>query len=171
MDDIDDLLDEQLMLNIDNVEEDLVFHHLLNVSSSLHQNVIDEAINIIAPVANRSNPRRPKRKFRHDEALHCIRRDCLGNDALFVGKNFKMMFRVSRSRVQRIMEDIGNERLPFFNEIVDATGSRGASMEARILLPLKTYAYGVAPHTFSDYFQMSRNLAKDCCKNFDDAMR
>jgi hypothetical protein len=27
-------------------------------------------------------------------------------------------------------------------------------------------SYGVAPHAFSDYFQMSRQYARDCCKHF-----
>ena len=32
-------------------------------------------------------------------------------------------------------------------------------LEARMLLPLKTLAYGVACHAFSDYFQMSESMA------------
>jgi hypothetical protein len=95
----------------------------------------------------------------------------LGQDALFVGKNFLMMFRLSRARVQRLLEDIGNAQIPFFINTVDAAGKQGASMEARVLLPLKTYAYGVPPHTFTDYFQMSVDLAKECCRNFDRAMK
>jgi hypothetical protein len=31
---------------------------------------------------------------------------------------------------------------------------------------LKTFAYGVPPHTFIDYFQMSPQYASDCCKHF-----
>jgi len=53
----------------------------------------------------------------------------------------------------------------------DAAGKQGASMEARVLLPLKSYAYGVPPHTFTDYFQMSVDLAKECCRNFDRVMK
>jgi hypothetical protein len=33
-------------------------------------------------------------------------------------------------------------------------------------LPLKTFAFGVAAHAFIDYFQMSRQFASDCYKNF-----
>jgi hypothetical protein len=40
-------------------------------------------------------------------------------------------------------------------------------IEAKLLLPLKTLAYGVPSHCFRDYFQMSRALADKCCKEFD----
>jgi hypothetical protein len=39
------------------------------------------------------------------------------------------------------------------------------------LLPLKSLAYGVPPHTFIEYFQMSPQYARECCKEFDKAMR
>ena len=58
----------------------------------------------------------------------------------------------------------------FYTNIVDATGEEGASLEAHVLLPIKTFAYGVPPHTFTDYFQMSKNLACDCCDNFCQVM-
>jgi hypothetical protein len=88
----------------------------------------------------------------------------LGQDALFVGKNFLMMFRLSRN--------IGNAQIPcFFINTVDAAGEQGASIEARVLLPLKTYAYGAPPHTCTDYFQMSVDLAKECCRYCDRAMK
>jgi hypothetical protein len=85
---------------------------------------------------------------------------------IFVNKDFEMMFRLSKRRVERIIQDIGNSGVDFFVNTIDAAGKQGASIEARVLLPLKTFAYGVPPHTFSDYFQMSKNMAKDCCRNF-----
>ena len=54
---------------------------------------------------------------------------------------------------------------------MDATGKMGASYEAKILLPLKTFAYGVPPHTFIDYFQMSKGLAARCCDVFALSMK
>jgi hypothetical protein len=75
-----------------------------------------------------------------------------------------MMFRLSRN--------IGNAQIPcFFINTVDAAGEQGASIEARVLLPLKTYAYGAPPHTCTDYFQMSVDLAKECCRYCDRAMK
>ena len=38
------------------------------------------------------------------------------------------------------------------------------------MLPLKTLSYGVAMHTFCDYFQMSCNLAIEACRQFDSAI-
>ncbi len=43
----------------------------------------------------------------------------------------------------------------------------GASVEAKVLvLPLKSLAYGVAPHCFADYFQVSQPMARECLKQF-----
>ncbi len=40
-----------------------------------------------------------------------------------------------------------------------------ASVEAKVLLPLKSLAYGVAPHSFADYFQVSQLMvARECVK-------
>jgi hypothetical protein len=131
------------------IEEYLMINMLNNNQQRLHNNreqqQMNVLLNLLAPPGNRNNPRRPKRVFRHGEAFNCILRDYLGQEALFSGKNFEMMFRLSRSRVQRLLEDIGNAQIPFFINTVDAAGNQGASIEARVLLPLKTYAYGVPP--------------------------
>jgi hypothetical protein len=55
---------------------------------------------------------------------------------------------------------------------MDTTGKMGATYEAKILLPLETFAYGVPPHTFIDYFhQMSKGLNARCCDVFDLSMK
>jgi hypothetical protein len=51
-----------------------------------------------------------------------------------------MMFRLSRTWVQRIFEDVMNCNNPFYERQSDAPGKKGASLKAKILLPLKTYA-------------------------------
>lgn len=65
---------------------------------------------------------------------------------LFVDKEFEDMFRISRSRMQRLIEDIGNSGNNFLVSAPDAVDRDTASMGARILLPLKTIAYGFPPH-------------------------
>ncbi len=57
---------------------------------------------------------------------------------------------------------------PFFQSFrVDTFGRVGASVEeAKVLLPLKSLAYGVAPHCFADYFQVSQPMARECLKQF-----
>ena len=118
-------------------------------------------------VDHRLLPREAKRKFKHDEAVDCIRRDYLGPTALFKGKEFDMMFRISRARFERMMVDFANSGNSFYSGKKDCAGLKGASLEAKILLPLKTLAFGVAPHAFSDYFQMSQSLARECCRQFN----
>ena len=127
-------------------------------------------------IDHRHFPRNPKRKFRHDEAVHCIKRDYLGIEGdlstpIFAGKEFVAMFRITRSRFERLMQDFANSGDPFFTPpFVDCTGQEGASLEARLLLPLKSISFGVPPKTFSDYFQMSGTLAKDCYNNYNKRM-
>ena len=54
----------------------------------------------------------------------------------------------------------------FYLSECDATGAQGASLEAKILLPLKTVAFGTASHAFCDYFQMSKPLAVRYCDEY-----
>ena len=103
-------------------------------------------------IDHRLLPRKKRAKFNHDEALYCIKRDYLGPVPLFKDKQFDIFFRISRSRFQRLMEDVGASGHPFYMPSVNPNGRAVASLEARLLLPLKTLAYGVAPHCFSDYF-------------------
>ena len=123
-------------------------------------------------IDHRVLPRNTRTKYRHKEATHCIQRDYIGvvgdpTTPLFKGKEFDTMFRVSRGRFQRLLEDIGNSGDPFYLETRDCFGNEVASMEARILLPLKCLAFGVPPKTFRDYFQMSKTFARECCINFN----
>jgi hypothetical protein len=119
---------------------------------------------------HRQLPRAQRRQFKHGEALSCINRDYLGPDPLF-GKEFDLMFRISRQRFQKLLEDVGNSSAKFYLEKRDALNREVASMEARLLLPLKTLAYGVAHHCFCDYFQMSRNFARKCCMELDKVLK
>jgi hypothetical protein len=84
-----------------------------NGVGQMQQLQLDASLHLLAPERNRNQPCQPYCVFRHAEALHCIQHDYLGNDALFVGKNFEMMFRFSMTWVQWLLEDIGNARVPF----------------------------------------------------------
>ena len=68
---------------------------------------------------HRSHPRKERRFFRHEEALHCIRRDYLGFPGdprcPLLGKEFPLMFRVSRGRFQVMMEDIKAKNIPYYD--------------------------------------------------------
>ena len=121
-------------------------------------------------IDHRTLPREQRRDFRHREAHNCIMCDHLGPKPLFNGREFEMMFRVSRTRFQCMIEDFGNSDHPFYSGKKDCFGRDSASLEARLLLPLKCLAHGVPPHCFMDYFSMSSTLAKDCCNNSTDMM-
>ncbi|KAG7354314.1 hypothetical protein IV203_003670 [Nitzschia inconspicua] len=51
-----------------------------------------------------------------------------------------------------------HQTLVFYHKPPDPFGRAIASVEARRLLPLKTLAYRVPPHTFIDFFQMSKEM-------------
>ena len=99
-----------------------------------------------------------------------IKRDYLGGIGDLItplfGVEFKLMFRLSRGRFEVLMQDVMAGNFEMFKS-TEQDGESKASLEARLLLPLKTLAYGVPPHTFIDYFQMSQQFARDLCKAFD----
>ena len=111
-------------------------------------------------------PRSPRREFDHARAKKCIYDDYLGPNALF-GKEFDLMFRISRERFQFLMEEIMKRNYQFYSLKRSANGKPVPSIEARLLFPLKVLAYGVAPHAFCDYFQLSISQARTTCINFD----
>jgi hypothetical protein len=109
------------------------------------------------------------------EALHAIKRDYLGvvgdlTTPLF-GSEFKVMFRLSRTRFQLLMEDVMARNIKFYQMKKNLLPTQQASLEAKLLLPLKTLAYGVPSHAFTDYFQMSMTFARTCCQEFDAAIK
>jgi hypothetical protein len=130
----------------------------------------DEELEDTSEFDHRQRPRSKRRLFKHDEARACVMRDYLGPERLFNGREFEIMFRISRSRFERLLQDIGSSDIPFYRNIIDGLGRVGASLEVRLLLPLKTMAYGVGHHTFRDYFQMSTTMTRKCCVEFDQAI-
>jgi hypothetical protein len=110
--------------------------------------------------------RAPRRLFDVWGAWGNIKRDYLGDRALFEGE-FHKSFRLSRSRVERIIQDLGQSGDPFFQSFRrDKFGRVGASLEAKVLLPLISIAYGDPPHAFCAYFQVSTPMARECYKRF-----
>ncbi len=81
-------------------------------------------------------------------------------------RNFEMMFQLWRTRVQKIFEDVMHSNNACYLSGCDDTGPKGALLEAKILLPLTTMAFGMASHAFCDYFQISKPLAVRCCDEF-----
>jgi hypothetical protein len=129
------------------------------------------AIAAVDPYSHTREPRAPRKKFKPLDAVYCINRDYLGPSPLFDDTGFVEQFRISRGRFQRLMEDVAKapfEVSSFF--IAPKNPEKEASFEAKLLLPLKTLAYGVPHHTFRDYFSMSKTNSRECCKQFDVAI-
>jgi hypothetical protein len=109
-------------------------------AAAFGMDAIDESSDEKSAVDHRQLPRGERRVFRHDQALMCINRDYLGPKALFPGKKFITWFCISPERFHRLMNDVVNSGIPYYNNRVDATGEEGSSLEARLMLPLKTLA-------------------------------
>lgn len=62
------------------------------------------------------------------------------------------------------MQEVQLLQIPFYK-------TKAKKLEARLLLPLKTIAYGVPSHVFCPYFQMSAEMARECCQMFDVAIK
>jgi hypothetical protein len=145
----EDMEDQDLLLNT--VEGIIVAHQSLPARKRDH----------------RTLPRRKKRVFEHERALHCIRHDFTGPDALFIGKDFKSYFHISRVQFQNLMETFANFGRPFYKGKPDCCWNPIASLEAWLLLSLQCLAFGVPSHTFCMYYQMSKTLAAQACKEFN----
>lgn len=114
--------------------------------------------------------RAKRRVFDHRAAYNSLQRDHLGPDPLF-GKEFLLFFRLGRSRVQLILEKLGNSGDKYWTSFrVDRYKKTGPSLEAKVLLPIRVLAYGVAAHCFCDYFQMSTTTARECVTRFNQSI-
>ena len=148
-------------------EDDEMFH-FMQMNAIALMFLQQQPTQLPTDMRGRSGCQRSKRKKRnHERALMCIQSDYLQPDSL-IGSEFHQHFRISRTRFQCILEDIMNSRgNAFFKTTHNANGDVVASIEDRLLLPLKAYSYGVTPRAFKDYFQMSDKLASECCKKFN----
>ena len=88
---------------------------------------------------HRKRQRSTRRDFQPEVAKRRLIEDFLSADALFNGSEFQLYFRLSRGRFQCLMEDIGNSGDPFYTK----NAWKKTSLEALLLLPIKSLAYGV----------------------------
>ncbi len=88
--------------------------------------------------------RRERRVFDSRGAHNTIRTNLLDENSLY-SRDSEDFFRMSRSRVGRMLNDFGRSAgNPVYQSFlrVDMCGRVGASLEAKILLPLTVIAYG-----------------------------
>ena len=149
--------------------DDVIRRHLLSINTIVATAVAqlndssdedgEEKETTINSIDHRVLARSKRTKLQHSEALHCINRDYLGPTPVFNGKEFNQMFRISRRRYEIICQEIVKLDTEFYNSGTDCIGRESSSIQCKILLPLKCLAFGVPPHAFRDYFQMSKTLA------------
>ena len=91
----------------------------------------------------RGQPRRKRKLFDHRRAYECLQADYLSPKPLFDDKQFDLMFQISRSRFQRLMDNIGNASAEinkfWLSRETTFNGAHGAFLESKLLLPLKTH--------------------------------
>jgi len=118
-------------------------------------------------LADESNEAPTKRsRIEHDceRALMCVCQDCLGPDPLF-GRQFERIFRVTRTMFDRVWQVVANAD-PFFACVVNPVTKKAICPEIKVMMALKTLAFGVAPMAFSDCFQMGETAGRSCVKKF-----
>ena len=153
-DDVGDNTDELCAVTQAIINNNVVLLYRLRfLEYKRHQFCHQQAVKQILFLAeHRHLPRQAKAESRHVKAFLCIKRDYFGvpgdlTTPIFKDRSFEMMFRLSRSRVQRIIEDVMSSTVGdihrFFARSMETTEKMGASYEAKILLPLKTFAYGI----------------------------
>ena len=92
-----------------------------------------------AKKGSKATTRGNRRFFAFVDAYNAILRDYMGipghpNSPLF-GSEFKLMFRLSRPRFQRLMEDIMARNIAHFQKKKNLLPSQQSCLEAKLLLP------------------------------------
>jgi hypothetical protein len=111
--------------------------------------------------------RRERRMFDYRGAYNTIWTNLLDENALY-SRDFEDFFRLSRSRVERKLQDFGNSGGPFYQRSfrVDMCGREGVSLKAKVLLPLTAIAHGTSPHCLCVNYQVSQAMARKMYRVF-----
>ena len=115
-----------------------------------------------------NNPPRAKRtviSWNWERARNCIHEDYWGPRPTFNDRMFERVFRVTRSIADCLMNICGQAH-PWFRSTTLVTGEQGIDPKAKLLIALKSIAYGVSPSAFLDYFQMGLTTAQHSVKLF-----
>jgi Plant transposon protein len=111
-----------------------------------------------------SSQRSCRKRYGYDTCRSFVLVKVLGEHAT-VG--FKRVYRISKERFQAIHHDIEVSGNTFFFNNRDV----GVPPAACMLLPIQCLAFGVSPIAFANFYQVSPQLARQCCVEFDKAMR
>jgi len=100
----------------------------------------------------------------YERARICVYQDYLDPDPLFE-RQFERIFCVTRSIFDRVWKVAVNAD-PFFTHVINPVTKKAIYPEVKVMMALKTMAFGVAPISFSDYFQMGETAERACVKKF-----
>mgnify|MGYP000260874272 FL=1 len=89
---------------------------------------------------------------------------------MFTDKQFEEVFRLTKSKAERLMQVCCQHNPKTFCPGPDATGKPGIRPEVKVLGVLKCVAFGCSSVAFRDYHQMARNTTSECLKSFFEAI-
>jgi len=109
--------------------------------------------------------RRKRIKLAWESAHESIQRDYMGANAVFAGREFERMFRITKSMVEELIVVCGNADV-YFTQQRDATGRLTINPVTKILCVIKSLAFGTSPVAFRDYFQMGERTMYNSMQRF-----
>lgn len=88
----------------------------------------------------------------------------MGPRPLFGPDDFRLTLRVSRWRFEQILQHLSSTDSFYQSKRTDAVGRKMGCcrVEAKIIIALKSLAFGVTPECFCGYFHLSSALARQC---------
>ena len=113
---------------------DEVDYAVANLAITIQQTIVSEVIaKGRVKVDHRLLPRQERVKMEHREALRNTKRDYTGPIPTFRGREFDTMFRISRSRFQRLLEDFGRADIPFFSGACQRTEKERRALRCTVV--------------------------------------
>jgi hypothetical protein len=118
-------------------------------------------------------PRKKRRasRFNWQRTREAIEADWFGPYPTFDDGQFAWMFRVTKTIAEEMLAVSANT-MSFFREMVhNVMQTPNIDPKAKLLVALKTLAFGVSAIAFTDYFQMGETTAQNCLKYFCQCIR
>lgn len=118
-------------------------------------------------------PRKKRRPNRYNwqRARDNIQKDYFGPLPTFDDGQFARTFRVTKAIAEEMLLVCGNHMVYFTETVHNITKQPNIDPKAKLLIALKTLAYGVSPTAFLDYFQMGDTTACECLIKFCQCIR
>ena len=102
--------------------------------------------------------------FLRRRALSFIKSDYLGPEPRF---DFQRSFKISTTSFYRLKDDVLKSNIPYYQPSDDKTDPY---LEAKLLLPLESFARGIPFQAKVDYYGMTFREAQTACTQFEDAL-